>query len=34
VSHDTLFDGLRSVRLRTTVFYHVSCDGRWAARAH
>jgi AraC-like DNA-binding protein len=33
VSQDTLSDVLRSVRLRTAVFYYVSCDGRWAAEA-
>jgi AraC-like DNA-binding protein len=31
VSQDTLSDVLRSVRLRTAVFYYVSCDGTWAA---
>ena len=33
MSQDTLSDVLRSVRLRTAVFYYVSCDGRWAAEA-
>jgi AraC-like DNA-binding protein len=33
VSHDTLSDVLRTVRLRTAVFYYVSCDGNWAAEA-
>jgi AraC-like DNA-binding protein len=33
VSQETLSDVLRSVRLRTAVFYYVSCDGRWAAEA-
>jgi AraC-like DNA-binding protein len=33
VSHDTLSDVLRSVRLRTAVFYYVSCDGDWVAEA-
>jgi AraC-like DNA-binding protein len=33
VSHDTLSDLLRSVRLRTAVFYYVSCDGDWVAEA-
>jgi AraC-like DNA-binding protein len=31
--HDTLSDVLRTVRLRTAVFYYVSCDGNWAAEA-
>jgi AraC-like DNA-binding protein len=31
--HDTLSDLLRSVRLRSAVFYYVSCDGTWAAEA-
>ena len=31
MSHDTLSDVLRTVRLRGAVFYYVSCDGRWAA---
>jgi AraC-like DNA-binding protein len=31
--HDTLSDVLRMVRLRTAVFYYVSCDGNWAAEA-
>lgn len=31
--HDTLSDVLRMVRLRTAVFYYVSCDGDWAAEA-
>jgi hypothetical protein len=33
LSQDTLSDVLRSVRLRSAVFYYVSCDGRWAAEA-
>jgi AraC-like DNA-binding protein len=33
VTHDTLSDVLRTVRLRTAVFYYVSCDGNWAAEA-
>ena len=33
MSHDTLSDVLRSVRLRTAVFYYVSCEGEWAAEA-
>jgi AraC-like DNA-binding protein len=33
LSHDTLSDVLRSVRLRSAVFYFVSCDGKWAAEA-
>ncbi len=33
MSQDTLSDVLRSVRLRTAVFYYVSCNGRWAAEA-
>jgi AraC-like DNA-binding protein len=33
MSQDTLSDVLRSVRLRSAVFYYVSCDGRWAAEA-
>jgi AraC-like DNA-binding protein len=32
-AHDTLSDVLRMVRLRTAVFYYVSCDGEWAAEA-
>ena len=32
-THDTLSDVLRTVRLRTAVFYYVSCDGNWAAEA-
>ncbi len=31
--HDTLSDVLRTVRLRTAVFYYVSCDGSWVAEA-
>ncbi len=31
--HDTLSDVLRTVRLRTAVFYYVSCDGQWVAEA-
>jgi AraC-like DNA-binding protein len=33
VTHDTLSDVLRTVRLRTAVFYYVSCDGNWVAEA-
>lgn len=33
MSHDTLSDVLRSVRLRSAVFYFVSCGGKWAAEA-
>jgi AraC-like DNA-binding protein len=33
MSRDTLSDVLRSVRLRSAVFYYVSCDGKWAAEA-
>jgi AraC-like DNA-binding protein len=32
-AHDTLSDVLRTVRLRTAVFYYVSCDGDWVAEA-
>ncbi len=31
--HDTLSDVLRTVRLRTAVFYYVSCEGEWVAEA-
>ena len=33
MSQDTLSDVLRSVRLRSAVFYYVSCDGAWVAEA-
>ena len=33
MSQDTLSDVLRSVRLRSAVFYYVSCDGDWVAEA-
>jgi AraC-like DNA-binding protein len=33
MSHDTLSDVLRTVRLRAAVFYYVSCDGDWVAEA-
>ena len=33
MSHDTLSDVLRSVRLRSAVFYYVSCGEYWAAEA-
>lgn len=33
MSHDTLSDVLHSVRLRSAVYYVVSCSGRWAAEA-
>ena len=29
MSQDTLSDVLRSVRLRSAVFYYVSCEGTW-----
>ena len=32
-THDTLSDVLRTVRLRSAVFYYVSCDGDWVAEA-
>ena len=32
-AHDTLSDVLRTVRLRTAVFYYVSCEGDWVAEA-
>jgi len=32
-AHDTLSDVLRTVRLRTAVFYYVSCDGEWVSEA-
>ena len=32
-AHDTLSDVLRTVRLRSAVFYYVSCDGEWVAEA-
>jgi len=32
-THDTLSDVLRTVRLRTAVFYYVSCEGDWVAEA-
>jgi AraC-like DNA-binding protein len=32
-AHDTLSDVLRTVRLRSAVFYYVSCDGDWVAEA-
>jgi AraC-like DNA-binding protein len=32
-AHDTLSDVLRTVRLRSAVFYSVSCDGDWVAEA-
>jgi len=33
MSQDTLSDVLRSVRLRSAVFYYVSCEGTWVAEA-
>lgn len=33
MSHDTLSDVLRAVRLRSAVYYYVSCGGNWAAEA-
>jgi AraC-like DNA-binding protein len=33
MSLDVLSDVLRTVRLRSAVFYFVSCDGKWAAEA-
>ncbi len=33
MSHDTLSDVLRSVRLRSALFFFVSCRGKWAAEA-
>ena len=33
MSQDTLSDVLRTVRLRSAVFYYVSCDGTWVAEA-
>lgn len=33
MSQDTLSDVLRTVRLRSAVFYYVSCDGKWVAEA-
>jgi AraC-like DNA-binding protein len=33
MSRDTLSDVLRSVRLRSAIFFLVSCDGEWAAAA-
>ncbi|BAU47847.1 AraC family transcriptional regulator [Sulfurifustis variabilis] len=33
MSHDTLSDVLRSVRLRSALFFYVSCRGKWAAEA-
>ena len=33
MSQDTLSDVLRSVRLRSAVFYFVSCEGDWVAEA-
>jgi AraC-like DNA-binding protein len=32
-AHDTLSDVLRTVRLRTAVFYYVSCEGEWVVEA-
>src|SRR5690606_26585346 len=33
MSHDTLSDVLRTVRLRSAVYYYVSCAGKWLAEA-
>jgi AraC-like DNA-binding protein len=33
MSHDTLSDVLRSVRLRSALYYYVSCRGKWVAEA-
>jgi AraC-like DNA-binding protein len=33
MSHDTLSDVLRSVRLRSAVFYYVTCGDNWVAEA-
>lgn len=33
MSHDTLSDVLRTVRLRSAVYYYVSCAGKWVAEA-
>jgi AraC-like DNA-binding protein len=33
MSQDTLSDLLRSVRLRSAVFFYISCDGDWVAEA-
>jgi AraC-like DNA-binding protein len=33
MSHDTLSDVLRTVRLRSAVFFYVSCGNTWAAEA-
>lgn len=33
MNHDTLSDVLRSVRLRSSVFFYVSCGSHWAAEA-
>ena len=33
MSHDTLSDVLRSVRLRSAIYYFVSCRGNWVAEA-
>jgi AraC-like DNA-binding protein len=33
MNHDTLSDVLRSVRLRSSVFFYVSCGSYWAAEA-
>jgi AraC-like DNA-binding protein len=33
MSHDTLSDVLRCVRLRSAVFYYVGCEGAWVAEA-
>ncbi|MDN5870824.1 MAG: AraC family transcriptional regulator [Nitrococcus sp.] len=33
MSHDTLSDVLRSVRLQSALFFYVSCHGKWAAEA-
>lgn len=33
MSHDTLSDVLRSVRLQSALFFYVSCHGKWVAEA-
>ncbi|HEU4617706.1 MAG TPA: hypothetical protein VFV10_06665, partial [Gammaproteobacteria bacterium] len=33
MENDTLSDVLRSVRLRSALYFYVSCGGRWAAEA-
>jgi len=33
MSHDTLSDVLRAIRLRSAVYFNVSCEGEWVAEA-